>query len=74
MKKVKFIVSGIKCGGCVSKVEGGLKDISGISSVDVDVENQEVLVSGESNFSNMQIKTTLSGIGFPVSSIKKLQA
>ncbi|MFG1492872.1 heavy-metal-associated domain-containing protein [Halobacteriovorax sp. ZH4_bin.1] len=74
MKKVKFVVSGIKCGGCVGNVENQLKDLSGVTNINVDIENQEVLVTGEQDFSNMQIKSMLGEIGFPVSSMKKLEA
>ena len=74
VKTVKFVVSGIKCGGCVGKVEKQLKDLSGVTNINVDIENQEVLVSGEQGFSNMQIKSMLGEIGFPVTSMKKLEA
>lgn len=74
VKKVKFVVSGIKCGGCVGNVENQLKDLSGVTNINVDIENQEVLVTGEQDFSNMQIKSMLGEIGFPVSSMKKLEA
>ncbi|WP_198011909.1 heavy-metal-associated domain-containing protein [Bacteriovorax sp. BAL6_X] len=74
MKKVKFAVSGIKCGGCVGKVVNQLKDLSGVVNINVDIEKQEVLVSGEHGFSNMLIKSMLGEIGFTVTSMKKLEA
>lgn len=74
MKKVKFTVSGINCESCVAKIKNGLVNIAGVTSIDVDKEAQEIFVSGEDSFSNMQIKTALGEFSFPVSSMKKLEA
>ncbi len=73
MKSVLFNVSGMNCGGCVAKVERELATFTDINKVEVDLENQEIKVSGEDTFSNMKVKQTLTEIGFPVSGMKKLK-
>lgn len=73
MKNVKFVVSGMKCGGCVAKVEKELATLDDISSVKINLDNQEVIVSGEDSFSNMKIKSVLAEMGFPVSIMNRVE-
>lgn len=72
MKKFEFEVDGIKCGGCVSKIEKGFESFEGIDSLDVSVIEKIVSISGDDKLSGMKIKTTIEELGFTVQSMKKI--
>lgn len=59
-----FTVKNIKCGGCVSNVENGLKGLPGVSSVSATVEGGQVTVSGDS-LDRAQIAAKLAELGYP---------
>lgn len=71
MKKVNFAVSGVKCGGCVSKIENGLKDESGVLGLSVSIEDQLVSLELEDNVKPMLFKKQIEELGFPVSKMSK---
>ncbi len=39
MSEINFIVEGMKCGHCAATVEKALKDLRGVESVKVDLDN-----------------------------------
>lgn len=71
MKTIRVNVEGIKCGGCASKIQTNLSQNDMIKTIDVSVEDQEVIITGEDELSNMGVKKELEELGFPVVSIKK---
>jgi copper chaperone CopZ len=71
MKKVNFSVTGVKCGGCVSKIENGLKDEAGILNIAVSVDNQLVTLELEDSAKPMLFKKQIEELGFPVSKMAK---
>lgn len=68
-KKMKFVVSGIKCGGCVSKIE---KNLSSFHPV-VDKEIGEVLVELAPETRPIEVKKQLEELGFGVQSFSKAE-
>lgn len=64
MSNEHFTVLNVKCGGCVSNIQNGLKDLPGVESVEVTIEGGQVTVSGE-NLDRAQISSKLSEIGYP---------
>ncbi|MDH5601907.1 MAG: heavy-metal-associated domain-containing protein [Gammaproteobacteria bacterium] len=56
--------SKIKCGGCVSAIENGLKDFSGITEIKVDVETNIVSVKGN-GLDKEVIENKLAELGYP---------
>ena len=56
--------SKIKCGGCVSAIENGLKDVAGISEVKVDIESNVVTVNGN-GLDKDAIENKLAELGYP---------
>ena len=46
MEKIEFQSSNIKCGGCVSSVENGLKELDGVTDIHVDIASNIVTVEG----------------------------
>jgi len=65
MSVVEIQASNIKCGGCVSSIQDGLKELDGISAVSVDIESNKVLVEG-SNLDNKVIEAKLAELGYPI--------
>jgi len=56
--------SKIKCGGCVSTIESGLKDFAGINEVKVDIESNIVSVQGD-GLDKAAIENKLAELGYP---------
>lgn len=65
MDKLEFQASKIKCGGCVSTVTNGLKEITGVTEINVDIPTNVVSVSGE-KLDKTVIENKLSELGYPV--------
>ncbi len=66
-KKIKFTVTGIKCGGCVSKIENNFQDYSPV----VEKETGEVVMVLAEDTRPIEIKKKLEELGFPVQSFVK---
>jgi copper chaperone len=65
MQSEQFTVQNVKCGGCVSAIENGLKELAGVSEVEVIIEGGLVRVSGEALDRNA-ITDRLAALGYPV--------
>lgn len=61
-----FIVQNLKCGGCENTIKNGIMKLDKVTMVDVVVEKSEVIVSMESDSSEM-ISQKLSQMGYPLS-------
>jgi copper chaperone CopZ len=59
-----FIVKNVKCGGCVSAIENGLKSLPGVAGVEVAIDGGKVTVSGD-DLSREQIAARLQELGYP---------
>lgn len=64
MSSEVFTVTNIKCGGCVSAIENGLKDMPGVESIEVVIDGGKVTVTGN-NLSREQLSAKLSELGYP---------
>ena len=64
MDKIEIQASNIKCGGCVSSVQSGLKELEGIKNVDVDIPSNMVIVEGDL-LDKTVIETKLAELGYP---------
>lgn len=64
MQQLDIQSSKIKCGGCVSTIENGLKDFAGISEVTVDIESNIVSVKGD-GLDKETIENKLAELGYP---------
>jgi len=59
-----FTVKNVKCGGCVSAIENGLKDLPGVENVEVVIDGGKVTVSGN-DLSRATISAKLQELGYP---------
>ncbi len=62
---MKVQVENLKCIGCVNSIKKALKEIKGVSFVDVDKDNSEVTIEGD--FEEHLIAEKLDHLGYPVS-------
>lgn len=61
--KHQIIVTNITCGGCVSSIKNGLRNIEGVKQVEVNQNAQLVTVEGEVEKSELTAK--LAALGYP---------
>lgn len=64
MQNEIFTVKNVKCGGCVSAIEKGLKSLPGVDSVEVTIDDGKVVVFGN-ELSRGQISAKLTELGYP---------
>jgi copper chaperone CopZ len=64
MQIEEFTVKNVKCGGCVANIQNGLKDMPGVSAVEVTLAGQ-VTVSGE-GLDRAALSAKLKELGYPV--------
>lgn len=65
MKEV-LKVEGMSCGHCVNSIESSVGELKGVSSVKVDLANNEVTVEFENESTLNQIKETIEDQGYEV--------
>lgn len=65
MDTLEMQASNIKCDGCVSNVQNGLKDLDGIAAVIVDIPSNRITVEGE-GIDKAAIEAKLAELGYPV--------
>jgi len=63
-EQIELDVENVKCGGCASTIEEGLKSLAGIENVEVEIESGHVSISGDS-LSEAAIREKLAALGFP---------
>jgi len=63
-EQLELDVENVKCGGCASAIEEGLKSLGNIESIEVNIENGHVSISGNS-LSEPAIREKLAALGFP---------
>ena len=64
MDTIEIQASNIKCGGCVSNIQNGLKELQGIKGVAVDIASNKVTVEAE-GLSKVVIEEKLAELGYP---------
>lgn len=64
MQTEEFSVKNVKCGGCVANIHNGLKNMPGVSAVEVTLAGQ-VTVRGE-GLDRATLTTKLAELGYPV--------
>lgn len=68
MKKT-MLVEGMSCNHCIMAVTNALKELDGVSNVDVDLENKQVEVLGD-NLLEENLKEAVEEAGYDVIKIK----
>lgn len=63
-------IEGMKCQHCASHVEEALKNIEGVKSVHVNLENKEAVIKSKSGIDEEAIKKAIEEVGYKVVEIK----
>ena len=64
MQSEQFTVKNVKCGGCASAIQNGLKELPGVEGVEVSIEDGKVTVTGD-GLSREQLSGKLGELGYP---------
>ncbi len=65
MSEFSFKAANIKCGGCASTIENGLKELDGVTAVSVNIETGEVTVNAD-GIAESEIQNKVTELGYPV--------
>ena len=63
--KTSIIVQNLKCGGCAKSITNKLKEIAGVSEIDVDIEGSKVSFEFDHNECALDVKAKLKQLGYP---------
>ena len=66
MEKKTYAVPNISCGHCVHTIQTELRDLKGITRVEVSQADKQVAVDFESPATDQGIRTALAEIDYPV--------
>lgn len=65
MSTIDLEVQGMSCGSCVKHVTQALQPLTGVSSVEVDLQSGHVRVSGELSQGSDVLVSALTAAGYP---------
>ncbi|MEO7088658.1 MAG: heavy metal-associated domain-containing protein [Bacteroidia bacterium] len=65
-----YHVSGMSCGGCAATVKNKLSAVQGITSVKVDLENNELEVTSSEAIKIDTLKDALNNTSYTISELK----
>ncbi|MEU5852840.1 heavy-metal-associated domain-containing protein [Saccharopolyspora shandongensis] len=68
MSESTFVVKGMTCSGCMSKVTSAVTGVEGVTDVDVDISNGELTVVSASPVDPDAIRKAVSEAGYQVAS------
>ncbi len=68
--KKEIYIEGMHCMHCLKAVETALKNIDGVASVKVDLENKVAHIAAKKEIEDSAIKNAVSEAGFSVTEIK----
>ncbi len=66
MQTTTFTAPDIECAGCANSIKKALSKLSGVESVDVDIEAKTVRVAHSSEATKEILAKTLDKAGFPL--------
>ena len=64
MKTQEFFVENIKCGGCLATIKASMMGLSGVKSVDIDLETEHITLTG-SHINREEVIQKLNFLGYP---------
>lgn len=70
MKK-KILIEGMSCGHCVKHATEALKEVSGVTNVEVNLAGKFAIVEGNENVTDEVIKAAIDEVGYEVVGIEE---
>ena len=64
MKKFELFVENIKCGGCITSIKKSILALSGVTKVDIALEEEKITIEGN-HLDRAAILKTLDHMGYP---------
>ena len=64
MKKLELFVENIKCGGCMTSIKKGILELSGVTHVEIALEEEKITIEGD-HLNRAAISKKLDGMGYP---------
>ncbi|MFU0825420.1 heavy-metal-associated domain-containing protein [Clostridium sp.] len=71
MKK-KILIEGMSCGHCVNHVKEALSELSGVTSVDVNLDSKSAVIEATVAVDDEDIKFAIDDAGYEVVGIEEL--
>jgi len=71
MKK-KISIEGMSCGHCVNHVNEALKEVNGVSNVNVNLNDKNALIDATNDVKDEDIKFAIEDAGYEVVSIEEI--
>lgn len=68
MSESTFVVKGMTCSGCMTKVTTAVTGVEGVTDVDVDISNGELTVVSEAPVDADAIRKAVNEAGYEVAS------
>jgi copper chaperone len=65
MKTTKILVENLKCGGCANTIKNRLINLTGVFSVEIDIESAAIKVEHNQSISRLGIVAQLQSLGYP---------
>lgn len=65
MKITRILVENLKCGGCANTIKNRLINLTGVFSVEIDIENAAIKVEHNQSISRLGIVGQLQSLGYP---------
>ena len=60
----EFVLPGVRCAGCIAKIEGGLRDTPGVIEARVNFSAKRVAIDHDAAIDALALKSALARIGF----------
>ncbi|MEM7004528.1 MAG: heavy metal translocating P-type ATPase [Pseudomonadota bacterium] len=67
VRKLSLSIRGAKCGGCISKIERAVTDLSGVTSARINLSTGDLSLTGDDRLSANEIAETVTNLGYGVS-------
>lgn len=71
MKK-KILIEGMSCGHCVKHATEALKEVNGVTNVEVNLAGKFAIVEGNENVTDEAIKAAIDEVGYEVVGIEEV--
>ena len=68
--KIKVLIEGMSCGNCANHVTEALSGLSGVSKVEVKLEEKFALIEAENTLAEDTIKSAIEEVGYEVVGIE----
>jgi len=63
-RTLELAVVGAKCGGCIAKIEGALRDLPGVETARLNLSTGKLRVSWRGDLAPRRVTETISGLGY----------